>query len=404
MGLILQGNFGMAMEWRRPVTEVIGDRLWLTMVVSLAAVIFTWALALPIGIYSAVRQYSFLDYVFTFLGFIGLAVPGFLLALLVMYFGFAYFGANIGGLFSPEYADAPWSLAQGRGPARSTCRSRRSSSASPAPPSSIRIMRANLLDELRKPYVVTARAKGLSGDPRRSCKYPVRVALNPVRQHDRLPLPYVVSGSIIVSLVLSLPTVGPLLLKALIAQDMFLAGTIVLLLGVMTVIGTLISDLLLMWIDPRIRLADGAMSAMSSPAVDRRRSTAGRASRRRGARRGRHPVAADVVALPQAPAGDGRRHRRDRCSTSSSLFADFLAYADPNASDAQRGADRAAADPLVRRRQLRARTSTRSSGKRDPLTFKRVYVPDPSTQDPAALLRARLRRTSCSASSRPTAT
>jgi peptide/nickel transport system permease protein len=252
MAQIVRGNYGMSMEWQRPVDEVIGDRLWLTMVVSVAAVIFTWALALPIGIYSAVKQYSVGDYIFTFIGFIGLAVPGFLLALILMYFGFTLFNANIGGLFSPQYSDAPWTWAKvsdllGHLPLPAIILGLAGTA------QLIRIMRANLLDELRKPYVVTARARGLS---ERSVilKYPVRVALNPFASTIGYLFPYIVSGSIIVSLVLSLPTVGPLLLKALIAQDMFLAGTIVLLLGVMTVIGTLISDLLLMWIDPRIRL------------------------------------------------------------------------------------------------------------------------------------------------------
>ncbi|MDP8921638.1 MAG: ABC transporter permease [Chloroflexota bacterium] len=252
LNLAMRGNFGMAMEWGRPVTEVIGDRLVLTMVVSIVAVIFTWALALPIGIYSAVRQYSVGDYVFTFIGFIGLAVPSFLLALLILYFGFTLFDMNIGGLFSPEYLDAPWSLGKfvdmlGHLPVPAIILGLAGTA------QAVRIMRANLLDELRKPYVVTARAKGLS-ETRAIMKYPVRVALNPFASTIGYTLPYVVSGSIIVSLVLSLPTVGPLLLKALIAQDMFLAGTIVLLLGVMTVIGTFISDLILMWIDPRIRL------------------------------------------------------------------------------------------------------------------------------------------------------
>ena len=251
MKLVMQGRFGMALEWGRPVSEVIGDRLWLTMVVSVAAIILTWALALPIGIYSAVRQYSPGDYVATFLGFVGLAVPSFMLALVLMYFGFTLFGANIGGLFSDEFVEAPWSLAKAWDLAKHL----------PLPAiilglagtaQLIRIMRANLLDELRKPYVVTARARGLS-EYRVILKYPVRVALNPFASTVGYLLPYVVSGSIIVSLVLSLPTVGPLLLRALVAQDMFLAGTIVLLLGVMTVVGTFLSDLLLMWIDPRIR-------------------------------------------------------------------------------------------------------------------------------------------------------
>jgi peptide/nickel transport system permease protein len=251
MGMVLQGNFGMALEYTRPVSEVIGDRLWLTMVVSVGAIIFTWLVALPIGIYSAVRQYSVGDYIATFVGFIGLAVPSFMLALILMYFGFTLFNANIGGLFSDEFADAPWTLAKAWDLTKHL----------PLPAlilgfagtaQLIRIMRANLLDELGKPYVVTARARGLS-EMRLILKYPVRVALNPFASTIGYLLPYVVSGSIIVSLVLSLPTVGPLLLKALVAQDMFLAGTIVLLLGIMTVIGTFLSDLLLMWIDPRIR-------------------------------------------------------------------------------------------------------------------------------------------------------
>ncbi len=254
MKLVVQGNFGMSMEWRRPVTEVIGDRLWLTVVVSVAALLLTWVLALPIGIFSAVRQYSVGDYVATFIGFIGLAVPNFLLALVILYFGFILFNANIGGLFTPELQDAPWSAAKVWDLLKHL----------PVPAvilglagtaQQIRIMRANLLDELRKPYVVTARSKGLP-ESTVILKYPVRVALNPFASTIGYTLPYIVSGSIIVSIVLGLPTVGPLLLKALIAQDMFLAGTIVLLLGVMTVIGTLISDILLVWIDPRIRIED----------------------------------------------------------------------------------------------------------------------------------------------------
>lgn len=249
---VLQGDFGMSLQWHRSVADVIGDRLTLTMVVSVFALLVTWVLALPIGIYSAVRQYSLGDYLSTFLGFIGLAVPNFMLALVLMYFGFVFFGSNIGGLFSPQFVDAPWSLARvwdmilhlplpalilGLGGTAQT----------------MRIMRANLLDELRKPYVITARAKGME-ETRAILKYPVRVALNPFASTVGYSLPYIVSGSIIVSLVLGLPTVGPLLLSALIAQDMFLAGAIVLLLGIMTVIGTFLSDLLLMWIDPRIRI------------------------------------------------------------------------------------------------------------------------------------------------------
>ena len=252
MGQIARGNFGLAMEYGRPVIEVIGDRLWLTVAVSLAAVVFTWVVALPIGIYSAVRQYSLGDYLFTFIGFIGVAVPSFLLALIVMYLGFKHFNANVGGLFSAEYQLEPWGIEKVLDLLKHL----------PLPAivlglagtaQLIRIMRANLLDEIRKPYVVTARAKGLS-EMRVIMKYPVRAALNPFASTIGYLFPVIVSGSIIVSLVLSLPTVGPLLLKALLAQDMFLAGTIMLLLGVMTVIGTFISDLLLMWIEPRIRI------------------------------------------------------------------------------------------------------------------------------------------------------
>ena len=252
MQQIFKGNFGLSMEYQRPVMDVIGDRLFLTAALAFASVIFTWILAIPIGIYSAVKQYSVGDYVFTFVGFIGLAVPNFLLALVLLYLGFVFFNANIGGLFSPEYADAPYSVAKVidllnhlwlpsivlavAGTAQL-----------------IRVLRANLLDELRKPYVVTARAKGLS-EWRVILKYPVRVALNPLISTIGYLLPLLVSGSIIISVVMSLPTVGPMLLRALLAQDMFLAGTIIMMIGIMTVIGTFISDLLLAWIDPRIRL------------------------------------------------------------------------------------------------------------------------------------------------------
>lgn len=249
---VLHGDLGVSMMWRRPVNEVIGDRLWLTMIVSFSALFLTWMIALPIGIYSAVRQYSVGDYIATTLGFIGLAIPNFLLALILMYAGFRYFGLAIGGLFSAEYAEAPWSWAKAWDLAKHVplpaCVLALAGTAQ-----LIRIMRANLLDELRKPYVVTARAKGIS-ERRLLLKYPVRAALNPFASAIAYLFPYLVSGSIVVSLVLGLPTVGPLLLQALVAQDMYLAGSIVLLLGILTVIGTLVSDLLLMWIEPRIRL------------------------------------------------------------------------------------------------------------------------------------------------------
>ena len=252
MRQIAQGNFGMSMSYRKAVIDVVGERLMMTVVVTLAAVFFTWVIALPVGIYSAVRQYSTADHAFTFFGFLGLAIPDFLLALALMYFIWQWFGGSIGGLFSPEYLQAPWSLdrlwdlikhlpipAIVLGTAGTA--------------GLIRIMRANLLDELSKPYVVTARAKGLS-ETSLILKYPVRVALNPFASTIGYLIPYVVSGSIIVSVVLSLPTVGPLLLTSLVNQDMFLAGSIILLLGFLTVIGTLISDFMLMFIDPRIRM------------------------------------------------------------------------------------------------------------------------------------------------------
>jgi peptide/nickel transport system permease protein len=252
-GKVITGDFGLSLEYRRPVSLVIGDRLWLTVAVALASVAFVWVMALPIGIYSAVRQYSFGDYAFTFVGFIGLAVPNFLLALVVMYFSFRYFDTNVGGLFSSEYVDAPWSIGKvwdllGHIWIPAIILGTSGTAAL------IRIMRANLLDELRKPYVVAAKARGLS-EWELILKYPVRVALNPFASTIGYILPYIVSGSIIVSVVLSLPTVGPLLLRALLAQDMYLAGTIILLIGVMTVIGTLISDFILVWIDPRIGFA-----------------------------------------------------------------------------------------------------------------------------------------------------
>ena len=251
MGNMFQGSFGTSMMWRKSVLDVIGDRLAMTIVLSLGAIALTWGIAVPIGIFSAVRQYSIGDYVFTFIGFVGLGVPGFLLALVLLYASFVLFDSNIGGLFSPEYQLEPWSWGKVKDLIFHL----------PLPiiiiglsgtAELIRVMRANLLDELRKPYVITARATGMS-ELSLILKYPVRVALNPFASTIGYLLPYILSGSVIVSVVLSLPTLGPLLLGSLIAQDMFLAGTIVLMLGSLTVIGTFISDLVLMWIDPRIR-------------------------------------------------------------------------------------------------------------------------------------------------------
>ncbi len=235
-----------------PVKGLIGDRLWLTVVLTAFTMLVTWTLALPIGIYSAVRHHSLGDYVFTFLGFSGLAVPDFLLGLVLMYLAYAYLDQSVGGLFSADYDGAPWSLAKVGDliqhlwiPAVVLGTS--------GTAGLIRIMRNNLLDELSKPYVVTARARGVH-PVRLVLKYPVRVAINPLVSTVGYLLPALVSGSVIVSVVLSLPTLGPLLLDGIVGQDPYLAGFIVLMLGALTVLGTLISDLLLAVVDPRIKL------------------------------------------------------------------------------------------------------------------------------------------------------
>ena len=249
--IIRRGNLGRSFQWEQPVTQVIGERIALTMAISLLTLIFIWIVAIPIGIYAAIHQYSLGDYVFTFFGFIGISVPGFLLALVVMYLAFTQLGISVTGLFSPEFADAPWSIAKLldmlprlwvpvlviglTGTA-----------------SLIRVMRSMLLDELRKQYVVTARAKGVA-ERTLLFKYPVRIAINPLISTIGWLLPFIVSGEALVSIVLNLPTTGPVLLRALLFQDMYLAGSLVMILSVLTVIGTLISDVLLAWVDPRIR-------------------------------------------------------------------------------------------------------------------------------------------------------
>jgi peptide/nickel transport system permease protein len=249
---MLQGDFGHSMEWNRPVWSLLWERLALTFVLSLATLIFTWVVAFPIGVYSAVRQYSVGDYIATFIGFLGLATPDFLLALVLMWVFFAYFNQSVGGLFSPEFQDQGWSLAKVWDLAKHLVVPMVVLGAS-GTASLIRIMRANLLDELHRPYVVTARAKGLS-EAQLLIKYPVRAALNPFVSTVGWYLPSLVSGSTIVAVVLSLPTTGPLLLRALLSQDMYLAGTFIFFLSALTVVGTLISDILLAWLDPRIRL------------------------------------------------------------------------------------------------------------------------------------------------------
>ena len=252
-GIVTAWDFGYSFKWSVPVSQLIWDRLGLSVLVSLSALVLIWCIALPIGIYAAAKKYTVGDYLASFIGFAGIAVPNFLLALLIMYAAFSIFGMSVGGLFSAEYVNAPWSFAKiadlmshiwipalvvGLGGTASL----------------IRIMRANLLDELGKPYVVTARAKGL-GETRLLLKYPLRLALNPFVSSLAWVLPGLVSGETIVSIVLSLPTTGPLLLDALIAQDMYLAGSIILMLSVLTIVGTLISDILLAVLDPRVRYA-----------------------------------------------------------------------------------------------------------------------------------------------------
>jgi len=247
----VRGDFGESFAMGRPVKDLIWERLALTVALTMASILVTWIIAIPIGIYSATHQYKFFDHLFTFLGFVGMATPAFLLALVLMYLLYAYFGVSIGGLFSPAYLDAPWTLGKVADLLKhlivpvivlavgSTA-------------GLIRTLRANLLDQLEMPYVVTARAKGLPYW-RLVLKYPVRIAINPMISTIGWMLPGLVSGSVIVSLVMDLPTTGPLLLTALMDQDMYLAGTFIMLLSVLTVIGTLISDILLVWVDPRIR-------------------------------------------------------------------------------------------------------------------------------------------------------
>ena len=252
--IVRSGDFGLSLEFQEPVRDVVLERLLMTVILAGTTAVFSWALSIPIGIYSAVRQHKIEDYAITFVGFMGLAVPDFLLALWLLWITFVYFpDHSIGGLFSPEYIEASWSWARLMdlishlwiaafvvGTAGTAAL--------------IRVMRANLLDELHNPYVVTARAKGLV-EWKLILKYPVRLALNPLVSTLGYLLPVLMSGSVIVSVVMSLPTEGPLLLRALLAEDLFVSATIVLLLGTLTVIGTLLSDILLGILDPRIRMS-----------------------------------------------------------------------------------------------------------------------------------------------------
>jgi len=252
IGGMLQGDFGYSFEYNRPVTEVVGDRLFLTFLLNFSTVLFIWVVSFPIAVYSATHQYSVSDYGLTFLGFIGLATPNFLLALVLLYLANVWFGTSIGGLMDPSYIDKPWSLAKvGSVLAHLWVPVIVIGTAGTA--AMIRRLRANLLDELRKHYVTTARAKGM-GERQLLVKYPLRMALNPFVADIGNLLPQVISGSAIVSVVMSLPTAGPLLVRALQSQDMYLAGSFLMFLAVLTVIGVFISDILLALLDPRIRV------------------------------------------------------------------------------------------------------------------------------------------------------
>jgi peptide/nickel transport system permease protein len=251
-GIVLKGDFGLSFEWQQPVGDLIWERMALTLVLTFSTLLATWGIALPIGIFSAVKKYSIGDYLVTFFSFLGLAIPSFLLALVLMYVAAVEYGQEVGGLFSEQYLMASWSIGKVIDlmhhlwiPVIILAVS--------GTASLIRVMRANLLDELHKPYVTTARAKGLS-EFHLLVKYPVRLALNPFISTISWLLPNLVSGSIIVAIVLSLPTAGPLLLQSLMSQDMYLAGAFVLLICALTLIGSLISDILLALVDPRIRL------------------------------------------------------------------------------------------------------------------------------------------------------
>ncbi|GAA1769186.1 MULTISPECIES: ABC transporter permease [Streptomonospora] len=252
-GILLNGDFGQSFLYQRDVSSLIWDRIGISVALAVATILLSWVLAFPIGVYSAVRQHSLGDYAFTFIGFVGLATPNFMLALLCVWIAFAYFGESMGGIISPEYADSAWNLGKVLdvvsnlwipvliiGTAGTAAL--------------IRVLRANLLDELRKPYVTTARAKGLP-EWRVLLKYPVRMSLSPFISTVGWVLPTIVGGEVMVSIVLSLDTTGPLLMQALQNQDMYLAGAFILVLGALTLVGTLLSDLLLAWWDPRIRHA-----------------------------------------------------------------------------------------------------------------------------------------------------
>ena len=251
------GDFGYSFEFDLPVREVIGDRVWLTVLVSFVTILFTWLVAFPIGIYCATHQYSWGDYGLSLVGFIGLATPNFLLALIMLYLANVWFGTSIGGLMDPEYLDQPWSLDKLKSVLEHLWIPVVVIGTS-GTAGMIRRLRANLLDELEKQYVLTAKAKGLApGKALR--KYPLRMSLNFFIADIGNILPSVISGAEVTAIVLSLPTTGPMLLRSLQSQDMYLAGTFLMFLAILTVVGMLVSDLLLAWLDPRIRLQGEAV-------------------------------------------------------------------------------------------------------------------------------------------------
>ena len=252
---LVQGDLGYSFEYSLPVSEVVGDRLWLSMVLNFATIIFIYVVSFPIGVYSATHQYSWGDHGLTLIGFLGLATPNFLLALVLLYMANVFFGTSIGGLMDPEYLDQPWTIDKALSVLEHLWVPVLVIGTS-GTAGMIRRLRANLLDELQKQYVVTARAKGLPRG-RLLVKYPLRMALNPFIADIGSMLPQVVSGSVIVSAVMSLPTTGPMLLGALQSQDMYLAGSFLMFLASLTVVGMFLSDILLTVLDPRIRLQGG---------------------------------------------------------------------------------------------------------------------------------------------------
>lgn len=249
--IVLYGNFGMSMSQHLPVTQVIGDRIGFTALLAIVALLFTYALAIPIGIYSAVRQYSPGDYFFTMLGYIGMATPSFLLALVLLYISVMVFNTNVGGLFSPQYVDAPWSIEKGLDllnhlwiPALVL--------ALAGTAFEIRTMRATMLDEKNKLYVTAARARGMP-ENRLLMKYPVRVALNPIASTSGWNLTAIIAGAPLVAFVLALPDTGPIYLNSLLDQDVYLSGAMLLFYAALTILGTFLSDILLAMLDPRVR-------------------------------------------------------------------------------------------------------------------------------------------------------